>query len=68
MDFALTEDRQIFQAMVRDFAAKAVQLHGGYGYVKDYPVERFFRDAKITEICEGTSEMQRMTVARQLIG
>jgi alkylation response protein AidB-like acyl-CoA dehydrogenase len=68
MDFALTEDQQIFQAMVRDFATKAVQLHGGYGYVKDYPVERFFRDAKITEIYEGTSEMQRMTIARQLIG
>lgn len=49
-------------------ATKAVQLHGGYGYVKDYPVERFFRDAKITEIYEGTSEMQRMTIARQLIG
>jgi len=46
---------------------KAVQLHGGYGYVKDYPVERFFRDAKITEIYEGTSEMQRQTIARQLL-
>ncbi|MDO8473059.1 MAG: acyl-CoA dehydrogenase [Dehalococcoidia bacterium] len=46
---------------------KAVQVHGGYGYVKDYPVERFFRDAKITEIYEGTSEMQRMTIARHLI-
>ena len=48
-------------------ANKAVQLHGGYGYVKDYPVERFFRDAKITEIYEGTSEMQRQTIARQLV-
>jgi len=47
---------------------KAVQLHGGYGYIKDYPVERYFRDAKITEIYEGTSEMQRMTIARQLLG
>jgi len=46
---------------------QAVQLHGGYGYVKDYPVERYFRDAKITEIYEGTSEMQRMTIARQLL-
>ena len=44
---------------------KAVQIHGGYGYTKDYPVERYFRDAKITEIYEGTSEMQRMTIARQ---
>ena len=46
---------------------KAIQIHGGYGYVKEYPVERFFRDAKITEIYEGTSEMQRMTIARNLI-
>ena len=63
-------------AMAKLFAAetamsvttKAVQIHGGYGYIKDYPVERYFRDAKITEIYEGTSEMQRMTIARQLIG
>ena len=46
---------------------KAVQVHGGYGYIKEYPVERYFRDAKITEIYEGTSEMQRMTIARQLL-
>jgi len=46
---------------------KAIQIHGGYGYTKDYPVERYFRDAKITEIYEGTSEMQRMTIARQLL-
>jgi len=46
---------------------RAVQIHGGYGYTKDYPVERYFRDAKITEIYEGTSEMQRMTIARQLL-
>ena len=46
---------------------KAIQIHGGYGYVKDYPLERYFRDARILEIYEGTSEMQRMTIARQLI-
>ena len=45
---------------------KALQIHGGYGYTKDYPMERYLRDAKITEIYEGTSEMQRMTIARQL--
>jgi alkylation response protein AidB-like acyl-CoA dehydrogenase len=45
---------------------QAVQLFGGYGYVKDYPVERFFRDAKITEIYEGTSEVQRIVIAREL--
>ena len=46
---------------------KAVQIHGGYGYTRDYPVERYFRDARILEIYEGTSEMQRMTIARQLL-
>lgn len=45
---------------------KALQVHGGYGYCRDYPMERFLRDAKITEIYEGTSEMQRMTIARAL--
>jgi butyryl-CoA dehydrogenase len=46
---------------------KAIQVHGGYGYVKDYPVERYFRDAKITEIYEGTSEIQRLVIARHLV-
>ncbi|HEY4305624.1 MAG TPA: acyl-CoA dehydrogenase family protein [Gemmatimonadaceae bacterium] len=45
----------------------AVQLHGGYGYTKDYPVERMMRDAKICEIGEGTSEIQRIVIARQLM-
>ena len=48
-------------------AIKAVQVHGGYGYIKDYPVERYMRDAKITEIYEGTNEMQRMTILRHLL-
>jgi len=46
---------------------KAVQIHGGYGYIKDYPVERFLRDAKLTEIGEGTSEIQRLVIARELL-
>ena len=46
---------------------KAVQVHGGYGYTKDYPVERFMRDAKICEIGEGTSEIQRLVIARNLL-
>ncbi len=46
---------------------KALQLHGGYGYVKDYNVERHFRDAKITEIYEGTSEIQRLVIARETL-
>ncbi|MCL4515041.1 MAG: acyl-CoA dehydrogenase [Firmicutes bacterium] len=47
-------------------AGQAVQIHGGYGYMKEYPVERYFRDAKLTEIGEGTSEIQRLVIARQL--
>jgi butyryl-CoA dehydrogenase len=46
---------------------KAVQIHGGYGYTKDYPVERFMRDAKICEIGEGTSEIQRIVIARNIL-
>ncbi|HSQ03427.1 MAG TPA: acyl-CoA dehydrogenase family protein, partial [Burkholderiales bacterium] len=46
---------------------RAVQLHGGYGYTKDYPVERMMRDAKVCEIGEGTSEIQRLVIARQLL-
>ncbi len=45
---------------------KAVQIHGGYGYITDYPVERMLRDAKLTEIGEGTSEIQRLVIAREL--
>ena len=62
-------------AMAKLFAAetamhvttKCVQLHGGYGYTKDYPVERMMRDAKITEIYEGTSEVQRMVISGSLL-
>ena len=46
---------------------KAIQVFGGYGYIKDYPVERYFRDAKITEIYEGTSEIQRLVIARNVL-
>jgi butyryl-CoA dehydrogenase len=45
-----------------------LQVHGGYGYIKDYPVERFFRDAKITQIYEGTSQIQRLVIARSILG
>ena len=47
---------------------EAVQVLGGYGYVKEYPVERFLRDAKITQIYEGTNQVQRVVMARQLLG
>ena len=49
-------------------ATQAVQIHGGAGYLKDFPVERFYRDAKVTEIYEGTSEIQRLVIARNLLG
>ncbi len=49
-------------------ATQAVQIYGGYGYIQDYPVERHFRDAKITEIYEGTSEIQRLVIARHVLG
>jgi alkylation response protein AidB-like acyl-CoA dehydrogenase len=48
-------------------ATKAIQVHGSNGYSKEYPVERFFRDAKITEIYEGTSEIQRLVISRELV-
>jgi butyryl-CoA dehydrogenase len=65
-----------YSAMAKLFASetamyvttKCVQLHGGYGYTKDYPVERMMRDAKITEIYEGTSEAQRMVIAASVFG
>jgi alkylation response protein AidB-like acyl-CoA dehydrogenase len=49
-------------------ASEAVQIHGGYGYIKEFPVERYFRDAKFCAIGEGTSEIQRLVIARQLLG
>ena len=45
----------------------AIQVYGGYGYVKDYDVERYFRDAKILEIGEGTSEIQRLIISREIL-
>ncbi len=53
--------------MVNRAAYKAVQIHGGYGYIKDYPVERYYRDARVTTLYEGTSEIQRLVIARELL-
>lgn len=50
-----------------EVTTKAVQLFGGYGYTREYPVERMMRDAKITEIYEGTSEVQRMVISANLL-
>lgn len=54
--------------VAREVANEALQIHGGYGFIKEYPVERFYRDAKITELYEGTSEIQRLIIARALLG
>ena len=53
--------------MVQEVTSEAVQIHGGYGYVKEFHVERMMRDAKITQIYEGTSEIQRMVISRELL-
>ena len=50
-----------------DVTIEAVQILGGYGYIKEYPVERFMRDAKITQIYEGTQEVQRLVIAREML-
>jgi hypothetical protein len=49
-------------------ANEAVQIHRGYGFIKDYPVEKFYRDAKLCTIGEGTSEIQRIVIAREILG
>jgi alkylation response protein AidB-like acyl-CoA dehydrogenase len=49
-------------------ANEAVQIHGGYGFIKDYPAEKYYRDVKLCTIGEGTSEIQRMVIARELLG
>jgi len=60
---------KLFASQVaREVTNEALQIHGGYGYFSEYPVERFFRDAKITELYEGTSEIQRLIIARSLLG
>ena len=69
-DFALVAAQaKLFASEVSSRATNAaIQVHGGYGYVTDYPVERYFRDAKLTEIGEGTSQVQRLVIARKILG
>jgi alkylation response protein AidB-like acyl-CoA dehydrogenase len=54
--------------VARHWTGEAIQVLGGYGYTKDFPAERYYRDAKVTEIYEGTSEIQRLVIARALLG
>ena len=53
--------------MVNRITGKALQIHGGYGFTKDYPVERFYRDARVFTIYEGTSEIQRVVISNQIL-
>jgi acyl-CoA dehydrogenase len=54
--------------MAMRVTTEAVQVLGGYGYIKEYPVERFMRDAKVYQIWEGTAEIQRLVISRRLLG
>jgi alkylation response protein AidB-like acyl-CoA dehydrogenase len=67
----MTRESSIAKLFASEIAVKAaddcVQIHGGYGFVKDYPAEKYFRDVKLTTIGEGTSEIQRLVIARQLL-
>jgi alkylation response protein AidB-like acyl-CoA dehydrogenase len=64
---AAAEAKLFASKVAVDCALEAIQVHGGYGYTRDFPVERYLRDAKITEIYEGTSEIQRIVIARELL-
>jgi alkylation response protein AidB-like acyl-CoA dehydrogenase len=67
-----TRESSMAKLFASEIAVKAaddcVQIHGGYGFVKDYPAEKYFRDVKLVTIGEGTSEIQRLVIARQLLG
>ena len=69
LDYALSASMaKLYASRVANYvASEAVQIHGGYGYVKEYHVERLFRDAKITEIYEGTSEIQKIVISRSIL-
>ena len=64
----LAAEAKLFASEVAErAAADAVQIHGGYGFIKDFPVEKFYRDVKVLTIGEGTSEVQRIVIARSLL-
>jgi alkylation response protein AidB-like acyl-CoA dehydrogenase len=54
--------------MANRVAAQAVQIHGGYGYTKEFPVERYYRDARVLTIYEGTSQIQKIVIANEILG
>ncbi len=59
---------KLFCSQAANFVCnEALQIHGGYGYMKEYAVERYFRDARVTEIYEGTTEAQKMVISRDLL-
>jgi alkylation response protein AidB-like acyl-CoA dehydrogenase len=62
MNFDLTEENVMIRYTAREFALEAIQIPGGYGYVTEYQVERYLRDAKITKIYGGTSEIQKKVI------
>jgi alkylation response protein AidB-like acyl-CoA dehydrogenase len=69
MDPKLTSMAKMYAGRVAvEVADEAIQLHGGYGYMLEYEVERFYRDARIMEIYEGTKEIQKNTIASALLG
>ena len=63
---AQEQAKLIASEMAERVCSSALQIHGGYGYLEDYPVERYYRDARITQIYEGSSEVQRLLIAREL--
>jgi alkylation response protein AidB-like acyl-CoA dehydrogenase len=69
-DYSLASAQaKLFASEVRSRVTNAaIQVHGGYGYNADYPVERYMRDAKLTEIGEGTSQIQRLVIGRKILG
>jgi len=67
MTSLLTSEQEQVRDMAMRVTTEAVQIFGGYGYMREYPVERLMRDAKVTSIYEGTSEVRRIVIARDLL-
>jgi alkylation response protein AidB-like acyl-CoA dehydrogenase len=65
---AASQAKLFASEMALKVASDAVQVHGGYGYIREYDVERSLRDAKITQIYEGTSQIQKLVIARDVLG